>query len=298
MIDSIINCDVVGLADTVILGAGYDATASHLKGAVNGPSAIIKSISEDIEFFDIHSKTEPGYLYKIAAENLGNLNHLDPEKMVEFVSENYRKLIDMKKFTVLLGGEHSVSLGALRAFSDKLNPKDVTILQIDAHPDLRDDDSNSNPNQSSPSKFAHACVMRRAHELGFNIVQVGIRSYSKEEYEFFTREKNITVFEWSEGKKHSIEEIIKAIKTKKIYISIDIDGFDPAHMPATGTPVPGGIEWYFGSDLILSLINKKDLIGADIVEVSPRPNDVLTEYAAAQLCYKIISSQLLKQIVR
>jgi len=191
-----------------------------------------------------------------------------------------------------LGGEHSVSIGVFQALAEKYNSKDVTILQIDAHCDLRKDDSDYSP---SPSPLAHSTVMRHASELGFPIVQIGIRTYSKDEYEYFSNKKNnITVFEWNKVV-IPVEKILKSIKTKYIYITIDVDGFDPAYMPGTGTPVPGGISWYYGVDLIEKAIAKSELIGADIVEVSPVPDSVLTEYSAAQLVYTIIANKFIPQ---
>jgi agmatinase len=186
----------------------------------------------------------------------------------------------------MLGGEHTVSYGALHAISKKENPKDITIVQIDAHQDLRDDNTDYNENRD---RFAHSCVIRRIHELNFPIVQVGIRTYSKYEYEYWQKnKKTITVFEWKD-KIPPISEILKSIKTKKVYITIDVDGFDPAHMPGTGTPVQGGLPWNYGLNLIEKIITKKELVAADIVEVSPQRDSVLTEFGAALLCYKMMA---------
>jgi len=193
----------------------------------------------------------------------------------------------------MLGGEHTVSFGALEAIAKKENPKDITILQIDAHQDLRDNNSDYDKNYD---KFAHSCVMRRIHELGFPIVQVGIRTYSKYEYEYWQKNrKTITVFEWNK-KQTSISKILKSIKTKKIYITVDVDGFDPAYMPGTGTPVQGGLNWYYGLDLIEKAIDEKNLVGADIVEVSPQNDSVLTEFGAALICYKIMMHKFKKKL--
>ena len=169
-----------------------------------------------------------------------------------------------------------------------MNPKDVTVLQIDAHCDLRNDDSDYS---DDPTNLAHSCVLRRVNELGYPLVQVGIRTYFKGEYEYFSNPKNnITVFEWGNKKKiPTVAEILKSIKTKYVYITIDVDGFDPAHMPGTGTAVPGGLEWWYGVELIEKVIKGKELVGADIVEVSPMRDSILTEYGAAQLCYSMIA---------
>ena len=294
-IDSIINCKKKEDADCIVLTASYDRTSSLGKGASRGGRAIVKCLKEDVEFLDRYTMTEPGYMFKIAHHDLGISNKMLPEKMVEQIDQKYSRLMNDKQFLMLLGGDHSVSAGALRAISKKEDPGDITILQIDAHCDFRDDDSNSNPNQSCISKYAHACVMRRAHEMGFNIVQVGVRSYAKEEYDFFRQKKTIRVFEWGRAQGHSIEKIVKSIKTNKVYISLDIDGIDPAHMPATGTPVQGGLEWYYTIGLLSRLIKGKKIIGADIVEVAPINDSSLTEFGAAQLCYNIIGTQLLKE---
>jgi len=292
MIDSIINCKDIDEADALLLTVGYDRTASHRKGAVGGGLAVVKCLHEDIEFFDRYTKIETGYKYKISHVDMGNLNSLYPEDMVSKVKEKYGQIYANKdRFPVILGGEHSISIGAFQAISELDDPQKITILQIDAHPDLRNDDSNANPDQTRPSKFAHSCVMRRAHELGFNINQVGIRSYSKEEYDFFTKNEMV-VFEWGLGKVPDIDKIIDSIKTEKVYIEIDIDGIDPAYLPATGTPVQGGLEWWYVIDLLREVVKVKNVIGLGLLEVSPFENDVRTEYGAAQLCYHIISAKL------
>ena len=295
MIDSIINSKNIDEAEVVLLTIGYDRTASHGKGAVNGGLAIVKCLHQDVEFFDRYTKKETGYEHKIFHKDYGDLNHLYPEDMVSKVKEEYKTIfLNKDRFPVILGGEHSVSIGAFQAISEIENAKDITILQIDAHPDLRQDDSNANPDQTRPSPFAHACVMKRAYEYGFNIVQVGIRSYSKEEYDFFSNNP-IKVFEWGMGGVPTVEEIIASIKTDKVYIEIDVDGIDPSFMPATGTPVQGGLEWWYTVNLLSEVVRLKDVIGLGILEVSPIECDIRTEYGAAQLCYNVISNKLFKK---
>src|SRR3989344_4040152 len=178
-----------------------------------------------------------------------------------------------------------------RKFTKKYNPKDVTILQIDAHCDLRDNDGDYS---EEPSSFAHSAVMRRASGLDYPIVQVGIRTYAEEEYKYFSDLKNkITVFEWGNNIVPKLNDILSAIKTKYLYISIDVDGFDPGVMPGTGTPVQGGLEWWYVLELIEKAIERYELVGADIVEVSPMKDSVLTEYGAADLAYQIIVNKFL-----
>lgn len=292
-IDSIVSCEDLSKADVVLMTVGYDKTASHRKGAVAGGQAIVNCLHEDIEFFDRYSKTEPGYDFNFYHHDLGDINSLFPEEMVEKVYSEY--LAQGEKFVFLLGGEHSVSIGAFKALSKRHLPKDVTVLLIDAHPDLRQDDSNANPDQSRPTVYAHCSVLRRVHEMGYKEVQVGVRSYAKEEYEYWNNHQDtITVFEWLPGEKPTVDEVLASITTKKVYLEIDVDGIDPAFMPATGTPVQGGLEWDYALTLIRRLVEKFELVGAGILEVAPKTDDVRTEYGAAQICYNICSQHLLK----
>lgn len=290
MIKTIINEKNIKKADVVLLSAPYEKTASSHKGTVFGPEKVIECLDTQIEFFDRKLKVEVNDFVKIAHQNLGNLQKLSPIQTLRKINSSYEKLVRDNKFTLILGGEHSVSIGAFQALSKKYNPKEVTILQIDAHCDLREDDSDYS---KKPSPLAHSTVMRNASKMGYNIVQVGIRSYSKNEYEYFNNKKNnIKTFEWGGlKKKPKVEEILKSIKTKNVYLTIDVDGFDPSVMPGTGTPVPGGLKWNYGMKLIEQLIKKFNLIGADIVEVSPMRDSVLTEYGAAQLAYTIITNK-------
>ncbi len=293
MIKSIISAKNIKEADVVLLGASYEKTASSHKGTVKGPKAVVECLDHLLEFFDRKLKLEPANFIKTYYEDLGKIQNLSPEATLKKIKSTCQKLLKDDKFIFLLGGEHSVSIGHFQALAEKYNSKDVTILQIDAHCDLRNDDSDYS---DKPSNLAHSTVMRRASELGYNIVQVGIRTYDKSEYEYFSNPKNnIKVFEWG-LKKPSIEEILKSIKTKYLYITIDVDGFDPAHMPGTGTPVQGGLEWWYGLDLIEKAIKKSELIGADIVEVSPISDSVLTEYGAAQICYSMITTKFEKKL--
>ncbi|MCC6323196.1 agmatinase [Candidatus Nomurabacteria bacterium] len=295
MIDTIINQGKnTKNADAVIISACYEKTASSRKGTATGPKAILKMLDSKLELFDRKYKKNISQYIKIAEKDLGNISSLSPQKALEKITNECGKLLDQDKFVFLLGGEHSVSLGLLTALSKKYSPKNVTVFQIDAHCDLRNDDSDYS---DDPTNLAHSCVLRRTHELGYNLVQVGIRTYSKMEYDYFTKnKKTIKVFEWGKDsalgavwKEPAISDIIKSIKTKYVYITIDVDGFDPAHMPGTGTPVQGGLEWWYGVKLLDKVSSTKELIGADIVEVSPQKETVLTEYGSAQLLYSMVA---------
>lgn len=271
-------------SDVLLLGIGYDKTSSFGKGSDKGPKAIIDCIDTQLELYERNAKWSPARHLKISSEILEGIRDLEPEMMVEKVSSEITKRKDVKKFIISLGGEHSITIGLLDSLAKSSNK--ITVLQIDAHLDLRDDDSDYS---LKPSKFAHSCVMKRALDFGFRVVPVGIRAYA--DFELETAKNNdLRIFEWpcAENEK-LINEIVNSIKTKEVYISLDVDGIDPSFMPATGTPVQGGLSWKFAFDLLREIFNKKNVIGADIVEVAPRKNDQLTEFGAAQLCYYMVA---------
>lgn len=289
MPQSIINTKNPNNADIVLLGANYDKTSSFGKGANKGPRAIVGCLDTQIEFYERFTGTIPVANHKIAYSDLGDLNTLSPEQMVRKVGAEFEKYYSKNKFAIILGGEHSVSNGAFQVLSRSEKPQDITILQIDAHTDMRDTDEDYN--DEPYGKYAHACVMRRACELGFPLVQVGIRAYSKEEHDFFSKKESSKIFEW--GKSNvSPQAIVNAIATKKVYFTLDVDGIDPSCMPATGTPVQGGLDWYYALRLISLLFQKKEVVGADIVEVAPVQNSHLTEYGAAQIVYNMIAHKM------
>lgn len=295
MIKGIINEENWENADAVFVSAPYEKTASSHKGTASGPAAVIDQLNHQIEFFDRKFKVNVNDFIKTAHQNLTEVEHLSPEEAKEKIKATASLVVNADKFIFLLGGEHAVSVGVLEAISAKHDPKDVTILQIDAHCDLRNDDSDYSEN---PSFLAHSTVMRRANEIGYPIVQVGIRTYSEDEHAYFSDKKNnITVFEWGNRQSvPSVETILSSIKTKYLYVSIDVDGFDPAHMPGTGTAVQGGLEWWYGIELLEKAIGKFELLGADIVEVSPMEGTVLTEYGAAQLAYTMLAHKFEKKL--
>ncbi len=292
MPQSIINTKNPKDADAHIISAPYDLTASFHKGTAEGPGKVVECLNTQIEFWDRRYKIESTEHIKIAHTEIAGLATMTPLLAHEAVVATCKE--SPAPLTILLGGEHSMSFGALKALAEKYEPTDVTIFQIDAHCDLRKDDSDYN--DTDPTPYAHSAVMRRAHEMGYNLVQVGIRAYSKDECDYFSSFKNIKVFEWGVGKVPSIQKIVSAIKTKLVYISIDVDGIDPAYMPGTGTPVQGGLEWYYTLRLLERVIEKKTLVGADVVEVSPVPNNVLTEYGAAQIVYNMINTFYKKRL--
>jgi agmatinase len=294
--NSILNEKEASNSDVVIVSARYERTVSSRKGTKNGPKEIIKCLDTKLEFFDRKYGVEINNFIKISQKDLGRINSLSPEKALNKIKDTCDKLLNQNKFIILLGGEHSVSLGLTQALTKYNDVKDTTIVHIDAHCDLRDNDGDYSTN---PSKYAHSCVSRRENELGYNIVQVGVRTYSIDEFNYFNNpQNNVTVFEWGNGNKiPNIDDILLSIKTKNVYLTIDVDGFDPAYMPGTGTPVQGGLEWWYGLELIQKIITEKNLIGADIVEVAPMRDSVLTQYGAAQICYSIIANKFKDKLI-
>jgi agmatinase len=289
MVDSIINCADPAIADAVLIGVPYQRGASFGAGAAQGPQAILACLDRQIELFERHTRTEPAYRYRIAQQILDEVEGLAPEDMVARVAETVAR---HQAFAIVLGGTHAVSIGALQAHAERGGAREMTVLQIDAHLDLRDDDSDYN--ERDPSRFAHSCVMRRACELGFRTCSVGVRAYARDEYRYAV-DHALPVFEWGRGAEPAIEEILAAIATERVYLTVDVDGFDPTVAPATGTPVPGGLCWAYGTRLVRELFRTRDVIGADIVEVAPMAGSGLTEYAAAQLCYDLLCYKLLKR---
>src|SRR3989338_8458961 len=271
--------------DVVLLGIPYDRTSSFGKGADKGPEAILKCFPQ-LELYERFTKWRPSEHLKIAQVILPGISEMEPPEMVKEVSSQLSHYLKDNKFVLVLGGEHSIGTGIFDAWSKHVKPHDITILQIDAHMDLRPDDSDYN--ELNPTKYAHSCVMRRAVEHGFPLVQVGIRAYADFELEAAHHHK-VKVFEWPRKEdEHLLKAIMDSIHTKHVYITLDVDGIDPSQMPATGTPVQGGLSWLFTLELLNALFTHKDVIGADIVEVAPRAQDQLTEFGAAQLAYFMI----------
>jgi len=260
-------------AQIVILPVPYDGTSTFVKGADKGPQAIIDA-SDSIEMWDIETQTE---VYKKGINTAtAVLENESPEMMVEAVYNRVLAFLQDGKFVVTIGGEHSVSCGSIKAYSEKYS--NFSVLQIDAHADLRE--------EYMGSKFNHACVMKRAKDWA-KIIQVGIRSVSADEKDFIEKERMFYAHEILQNNKW----INKAIGelTENVYLTIDLDGFDPSFLPSTGTPEPGGMNWWQVIELIENLVRKRNLVGFDIVELCPNPNEKSSDVTAAKLLYRILS---------
>lgn len=256
----------------VLLSVPYDGTSTFVKGADKGPQAILDA-SDSLELYDIQ--------YDIDASKAGvYTDHHDydlstPEAMVKSVYGRVSHFLDMGKRVAMVGGEHSVSVGAIRAMSERFS--DLTVLQIDAHADLRD--------EYHGSPYNHACVMRRAQECA-RVVQVGIRSVCEEEQCNIVPE-NIFYAHNIVGRTGWEDEVLERL-TGNVYISFDLDGLDPSILPATGTPLPGGLQWYPTLNLLEKVFRARRVVGFDVVELCPQEGNVVSDVLAASLVYKMM----------
>ncbi|MCX6771169.1 MAG: agmatinase [Candidatus Micrarchaeota archaeon] len=255
----------------VVLSSPYEGTVSYGTGTKNGPHAIIEA-SRQVETYDIELARDFEGCGIYTADEL-EVSHASPEKNCGYVQEAVEEVLKAGKVPILLGGEHSVSVGAFSAIAASGKAKDVSVLHLDAHADMRD--------EYEGTKFNHACVMRRCREK-LHAVSVGVRSYSLEEAQEIKRQKcGIFGVEFNEG------DVLKKLR-KDVYISIDLDAFDPSECPAVGTPEPGGLRWKQVTSLLRKVCEQRRIIGFDVVELAPIPGQHVSDFLAARLVYKLI----------
>lgn len=260
-------------SDIVILPVPYDETSTWIKGADKGPAAIIEA-SENLEFYDIETDSEV-YLRGIFTDTPVE-EKSSPEQMTDAVFNRVAGHLKKDKFVVTIGGEHTVSIGAVRACAEKAGP--LTVLQLDAHADLRDEYQGSTHN--------HACVMARIKEICPS-VQAGIRSMDSTEKLSMDYDR-VFFAEKIRHEKGWMEKAL-ALTGDSLYVTIDLDVFDPSVIPATGTPEPGGLGWYEILDLLRLAAKTRKIVGFDIVELCPDKYSHPSDFAAAKLLYKFLS---------
>jgi len=262
-------------AKTIILPVPYDSTSEWRGGARHGPQAIIDA-SQYLELYDLELDRE---IYKVGICTLPEVEPLlsSPQDMIDRVYQVIKGLIQKEKFVVLLGGEHSLSLGAVRAFKEAF-PR-LSVLQLDAHADLRD--------EYLGTKYSQACVMRRIFEL-CPISQVGVRSLSWEEKQFLTQNK-LKPFYMSDLASNTapIDQIVDSL-SEDVYVTIDVDVLDPSIMPAVGTPEPDGMSWRQVLNIIESVALHKHVVGFDLMEFCPAEGPGSCAFLLAKLAYKLI----------
>lgn len=265
----------------VILSAPLEKTVSYGKGTAKGPAEILNA-SHYVEFFDEEFGRELVFEAGICTLPELNLKKLSVKKSLDRIYKNTAQLLSDNKFVVTLGGEHSLSIAPIKAHLEKY--PDASILQFDAHSDLRD--------SYEGSKHSHASVMARVAELTKEIVQVGIRAQCIEEYDFIKKNNLHTFYarhirlctygnDWQ-------KEVLNSLK-ENVYITFDVDAFDPSILPSTGTPEPGGLLWDETMNLLNLISLHKNIIGFDVVELAPSKNDPSSSFTTSKLVYKLLN---------
>jgi agmatinase len=261
-------------AGAVVVPVPYDFSTSYQGGTRWGPHAILAA-SQNMELWD----DELGATYRSGIHTLPPLEPtaLGPEAMAARVEKAVGWVLDGGRVPAILGGEHSITAGAVRA-AVRRHPG-LSVLQIDAHADMRD--------SYLESRFSHACVMRRVREM-VPAASVGIRSLSEEEAGYLggnpvpmwsTRQFRSLRGDWS--------PVLDAL-TGEVFVTFDLDGLDPGILPATGTPEPGGLDWFEAVDLLAAVARRSRIVGFDVVELSPIPGQVASDFLAARLVYRLI----------
>jgi agmatinase len=269
-------------ARVVILPVPYEATTSFGGGTGGGPAAIVEA-SRYIELYDQELDSEP-YEVGIATLPALSLTGAGPEQAIAELRQAYDSVLEAgpDKFIIALGGEHSISSAPILAWADRLQQQGrrLSVLQIDAHTDLRD--------EYEGSPYSHAAVMARVKDE-VEIVAVGIRAMTSEEMQLVRRAENIHIF--LADNIHTGEEWMDDVLSRlgdDVYITFDVDGFDPALVPATGTPEPGGLQWYPVMKLLRRVFTERTVHGVDIVELAPMPGFPAADFLVAKLAYKMI----------
>ena len=254
-----------GRSRFVVLPCPHEATTTYGRGTKKGPAAILAA-AQAVEWFDEELGYEPyhkGWVYTGRSLNVRSLKSA------------VAKILDDGKIPVVLGGEHSLTPVVVEAVAQKY--KRLSVLQLDAHADLRD--------SYEGRKDSHACALRRVLEI-CPAVQAGLRSLSVEEWEWARKTGQIAKMHFAP----KLEETAKIVGQlrKDVYITIDVDVFDPSVMPATGTPEPGGLFWYELLDILKAVCASKNVVGFDVVELSPRQGDIASDFTVAKLIYKLM----------
>jgi agmatinase len=262
-------------ARAVILPVPYDRTATWKKGADRAPEAILEA-SHHIELYDVVTGVEP------CSWGIATLDPIvcdgPPEELADLVDTRVGGLIEDGKLPVVLGGDHSISIGAIRAAARLV--EGVTVLQLDAHTDTRE--------EYDGSKFNHACTMNWARKW-CPIVQVGIRAVDGPEMPLLDQDRIFYAHQIC-GPNASTDWMDRVVDLlgEKVYVTIDIDCFDPSAVPATGTPEPGGLDWYQVDALLEQVTKRREVVGFDVVELLPTPGQWASDFLAAKIVYRFL----------
>ncbi|MBC8397415.1 MAG: agmatinase [Flavobacteriales bacterium] len=260
-------------ANVVLIPVPYDGTSTWQKGADKGPNTFLNA-SENMELYDIETDSEV-YKQGIYLAEPITVN-ATPEALVDAVHQETKSYIKKNKFVTVFGGEHSISIGTIRAFNEMF--PSLTVLHIDAHADLRKSYDGSSCN--------HACAVYEASQ-NTNLIQVGIRSMDIKEKSIMNLDKTYFAHEMAIDDSWMYLAIDQM--TDNVFITFDLDAFDPSIMPSTGTPEPGGLLWYETLDFLKKVFKEKNVVGFDIVELCPNEVDKSSDFLAAKLYYKMLS---------
>jgi agmatinase len=278
-----VDADDPGAARAVVIPFGLEASVSYGGGTAQGPSAILRA-SQQLELYDEELGCEPYRAWGVAALREPVIEPSIEAALVQ-LTQLVEGVIAQDKFPLVLGGEHSLTPGAIRPIIAR-HP-DLVVLQLDAHTDLRDGYLGE--------RYSHAAAMRRVLDLpGTSLVSVGIRSASSEEVEFCAANRNRIQVHWAKDQaRWDVAEIVAPLEDRPVYITFDIDALDSAIMPATGTPTPGGLGYW----QVLGLLRRacaaaRRVVGADLVEFAPIAGLHACDYTAAALAYKLLAYAL------
>ena len=270
------SVEILKSARAVILPVPYEGTTTFKTGTREGPRAILAA-SRELELFDEETATEA---YRFGIATLGELEVTvsSPREMIERVRLAGESILEAGKIPVLLGGEHLLSFGMIEAVSTRF--PDVTVLHLDAHADLRE--------EYQGSRYSNACVMHLAAQH-VRLVQAGIRAITREEVEFIGEKQIPCFYAYQLHQSPNLWQEIPRLLGPRVYVSIDLDAFDPGIMPAVGTPEPGGLGWYEVLGLLRDVAERSEIIGFDVMELSPISQMVAPDLLAARLVYKLLT---------
>ncbi len=266
----------------VIVSAPFEKTVSYGHGTAAGPQAIIEA-SQYVEFYDDYLNYEAAFEDGIITLEPLEFSEIDTfEESFEKISNIVKEVLNDNKIPVVLGGEHSISSAVYKPFHQKY--ENISVLHFDAHSDLRD--------EYSGTKFSHACVMKRIFEMNSDITQIGIRAQCREEAELI-KKHNIKTYYMQKIRNNIygtnwVDEVVDNLK-ENVFLSFDVDAFDPSVISATGTPEPGGLFWDETLSILEKVIKYKNIVGFDVVELAPVQENTISDFNTAKLIYKIIS---------
>jgi agmatinase len=270
-------------ARVIVIPAPLEYTVCYMKGTARGPQALLNASSQ-MDLYDEELDGEPidVGVYTRPFLDYSGMSHA---AALEATGQAVREVVAQGKFPFTLGGEHSLSAAAVEAVRERY--PDLTVVHIDAHGDLRD--------EYEGSPLSHACVERRIVEMGIPLLEIGIRSMSAEEARFIKGRSDIAIT-WAYQMARGTAVIPWERLGRHTYLSFDLDAIDPAEMPAVGTPEPGGLHWYQVLDLLQEIYAHTTVVGADLVELCPMPNQTHADFLAAKLVYKMIGYRFREQI--